>query len=217
MDFWLPELTQALLVGLLCGVIVSVPAGPLGLTVINYALQRGFFAAFFVGLGGMLGETCYAALFLAGHSSILEQPVLAFLLRCAALVIITVLGLRYLFYRPEILAASAVAAERVEERWHHPRAFLLGFALTISNVLLLVLWVMLGALLVAHEWVGPSLPARGACVVGVFTGGLIWFTALAYAVSRLHRQISPRLMTILIRGCGVLLLLLAVRLAWKLF
>ncbi len=217
MDFWLPELTRALLAGLVCGAIVSIPAGPLGLTIINQALAKGFRAGFFVGLGGILGETCYAALLLAGHSSILEHPTLAFALRLVALVAITALGIRYVFFRAEKLATSAIVASRVEERWHHPRAFLLGFALTITNLLLIVLWATLGALLVAHEWVGPSLPSRGACVVGVFLGGLAWFTLLAYTVTRLHRQISPRLLTFLVRGCGGALLLLAVRLAWRLF
>jgi len=216
-EFWLPELSQALLVGFLCGLILSIPAGPLGLTIINHALEHGFLAGFFIGLGGILGETCYAALLLAGHSTILEQPALALALRLVALVAVTALGLRYVCFRPEKLATSAVMASRIEQRWHHPRAFLLGFALTITNLMLIVLWATLSALLVAHEWVGPSLPSRGACVVGVFFGGLTWFSALAYAVTRLHRQLSPRLLTWLVRGCGVALLLLAARLAWRLF
>ena len=217
MELWLQHLLQALLVGFVCGVIVSVPVGPLSLTVINQALANGFWVAFFAGLGGVLGETFYAALLLAGHSSILEQHHVALTLRLVSFAAITVLGVRYLLFKPEKLATSVAVAHRVEERWHHPRAFLLGFALTITNLLLLVLWATLGALLVAHEWVGPTLPARGACVAGIFLGGLFWFTLLAYTVSRLHRQISPRFLTMLVRGCGAVLLLLAARLAWRLF
>ncbi len=62
------NLLQAWAAGLLCGFVVSLPVGPVNLTVINRALRKGFGPAFLVGVGAICAETLYAVLMLAGHS-----------------------------------------------------------------------------------------------------------------------------------------------------
>ena len=211
-------LFEALLAGLVCGFVVSVPVGPVNLTVINHALRRGFLQAFLVGVGAVTAETLYASVLMAGHTAILNLPPVRIALRITAVVVIAVIGLRSLLFKEEKFQASAAArAEKVDERWHHPRAFLLGFILTLSNLMLLVLWATLSALLFAREWVQPELPSRSMCTVGVFAGGVVWFFLLAFFVSRAHRRVNPRVLTALVRGCGGVFLLFAGLLAFKLF
>src|SRR5271170_4652127 len=168
-----------MIAGFVCGLVVSVPVGPVNLTVINQALRRGFGAAFLMGLGAIFAEALYASLMLWGHSSILQTPrvfgisrqsiVLA--LRIAAVVVIAVLGIRYLFFKAERLDASEAAAEKLEDRWHHPRSFFLGFALTITNFMLVVVWATLITVVFAHDWVTPTLASRVMCIAGVLLGG----------------------------------------------
>ncbi len=208
---------KSLAAGAACGFVVSIPVGPLNLTVINQALRRGFAGAFLIGFGGICGEAVYAWLALAGHSSILDQPAVVFGLRIVALAVIAGLGLRYVFMKAVKLQASEAVVERVEERWHHPRSFLLGFALCLSNLLLLVLWATLGALLFTHDWLQPDVLNRTTCVGGVICGGTLWFFLLAWFVSRAHRQIKARTLLLLVRGCGLVLLGFAAWMAWKLF
>jgi L-lysine exporter family protein LysE/ArgO len=211
------ELLRALVAGLVCGFVVSVPVGPVNLTVINQALRRGFLRAFLVGLGAIFAETTYATVLLAGHSSILDKPFVRDVLRVTSVAVIVVVGLRSLLFKPEKLQASAATAEKVDERWHHPRAFLLGFILTISNLLLVVLWATLAAVLFARDWVQPDWRSRALCSAGVFAGGTLWFFLLAFFVSRAHRRVKPRTLTFLVRACGVVFLLFAGLLAVKLF
>jgi threonine/homoserine/homoserine lactone efflux protein len=209
---------RSLVAGWLCGFVVSLPVGPMNLTVINRALRRGFWSAFLAGLGAISAEVIYAALMLAGHSTILDMPEVVWGMRFAALIIITALGLRYVLIRPEkIQATDQQRVEKISERWHHPRSFLLGFVLTISNFMLLVLWATLATLLFAHEWVVPRWPSRTVCVVGVFFGGLTWFFLLAFSVSRARGRLKPDTLTELVRGSGAVFLLLAALLAYKLF
>ena len=66
-------LLRPIIAGFVCGFVVSVPVGPVNLTVINQALRRGFGAAFLVGLGAIAAESLYATLMLWGHSSILHE------------------------------------------------------------------------------------------------------------------------------------------------
>lgn len=203
MSGWLNDWMRAAVAGLVCGFVVSIPVGPVNLTVIHQALRKGFLAAFLVGLGAIFAETLYAALMLAGHATILDRPVVREAMGIIALVVITGVGIRSILIKPEKIEAGAHIAAQVERRWHHPRRFLLGFILTISNLMLVVLWATLAKLL--REW---DLPPRGY-ITGVFTGGLTWFLLLAFFVSRAHRRVRPAVLTGLVRGCGVVFLIFA--------
>jgi len=212
------DLLEAVTAGVVFGFIVSVPVGPVNLTVINRALRRGFVSAFLTGLGAVTAETIYAALLLAGHSSILDLPIVRDWLRWISVVLIVIIGIRSLLFKEEKhIEHDATVAAKVENRWHHPRSFILGFLLTISNLLLVVLWATIASLLFAHEWVTPERASRWACTVGVFAGGTVWFLLLAFFVSRAHRRVKPAVLTALVRGCGVAFLVFAAWLAYKLF
>jgi threonine/homoserine/homoserine lactone efflux protein len=216
------NLLRPLIAGFVCGFVVSVPVGPVNLTVINQALRRGFGVAFLVGVGAMFAETLYASLMLWGHSSIFEGPrvlgiprrhvVLA--VRIIAMIVIAGLGVRYLLFRAEKLDASEAAAKRLDERWHHPRSLFLGFALTISNFMLVVVWATLVTLLFAHDWVAPTRASRILCAVGVLAGGSTWFFLVAFFVSRAHRRVKSETLTVLVRACGALFLGFAALLAF---
>jgi L-lysine exporter family protein LysE/ArgO len=214
-----------MIAGFVCGLAVSVPVGPVNLTVINQALRRGFGAGFLMGLGAICADALYASLVLWGHSSILQTPRIFGIprrsivlgVRVAALVAIAVLGVRYLLYKSERLDASEAAAQRLDERWHHPQSFILGFALTVTNLMLVVVWATLITLLFAHDWVTPTRASRVVCVAGVLIGGAVWFCLMSFFVSRAHRRVNSGTLTVLVRACGVLFLGFAGLLAFKLF
>jgi len=219
------HLLRSFLAGIVCGLVVSVPVGPVNLTVINQALRRGFGAAFLMGLGAVCADSIYASLVLWGHSSILQTPRLCGIprqtiilgVRIAAVGVIAVLGIRYLLFSGERLDASEAAANKLDDRWHHPRSFFLGFALTITNFMLVVVWATLITVAFAHEWVTPRLASRFLCITGVLVGGSAWFFLVSFFVSRAHRRVKSKTLTLLVRGCGVLFLCFAGMLAYKSF
>ena len=211
------NLFQPFLAGLIAGFVVAIPVGPVNLTVINQALRRGFGAAFLIGIGAMCAETVYASLMLWGHSSILDSRHVVLVMRIIAVVVIAAMGIRYLLFKSARVSASEIAARKLDERWHHPQSFFLGFALTISNLMLVVVWATVVTLLFAHDWVVPTLSSRVLCAIGVLGGGSLWFLLLAFFVSRAHRRVKDETLTVLIRCCGVLFLGFAAWLAYKLF
>jgi len=211
------NILQPLIAGFVAGFVVAVPVGPVNLTVINQALRRGFGPAFLIGVGAMFAETFYAGLMLWGHASILDAPKVVLAMRVIAVVVIGAMGIRYLFFKSARVDSSAVAVNKIDERWHHPQSFFLGFALTISNLMLVVVWATVVTLLFAHEWVVQTRVSRLLCALGVLSGGSAWFLVLAFFVSRAHRRVKDETLTILVRCCGVLFLGFAGWLAWKLF
>jgi threonine/homoserine/homoserine lactone efflux protein len=173
----------------------------------------------------MFAESLYASLMLWGHSSIFEGPRVfgvsrkdaVLVLRIVAVIVIAALGIRYLLFKAERLDVSEAAAQKLDERWHHPQSFFLGFALTITNFMLVVVWATLVTLLFAHDWVTPTRASRVLCVTGVLLGGSTWFFLVSFFVSRAHRRVKSETLTVLVRGCGVVFLGFAALLAYKLF
>src|SRR5258707_7723836 len=102
-----------MIAGFVCGLVVSVPVGPVNLTVINQALRRGFGTAFLVGVGAMCAETAYASLMLWGHSSILDAPRVVRVMRIIAVVVIAAMGIRYLLFKSERVGDSAAEARKL--------------------------------------------------------------------------------------------------------
>jgi L-lysine exporter family protein LysE/ArgO len=205
-----------ILAGFIAGFVVAVPVGPVNLTVINQALRRGFGTAFLVGIGAMCAETVYASLMLWGHASILNAPRVVLAMRIIAVVVIGAMGVRYLLFKSAKVGDSEVTARKLDERWHHPQSFFLGFALTISNLMLVVVWATVVTLLFAHGVV-QTRASRLLCALGVLGGGSTWFLLLAFFVSRAHRRVKDQTLTVLVRCCGGLFLGFAALLAWKLF
>ena len=214
------DLLKSLAAGYLSGLILSLPfpVGPVNLTVINQALRKGFLSAFLVGLGAVLAETIYAGTMLAGHLVILDLPYVRLGFHLAAIGLIAGMGLRSVRFREEQAEVhDADIATKVESRWHHPRSFILGFVLNISNLMLLVIWATAATVLSEHDWVTSARASRWTCAVGVLAGGATWFAVLAFLVSRAHRRVRPAVLTYLVRCGGVAVLVLALLLAYKLF
>lgn len=202
--------------GVVFGFVASVPVGPVNLTVIDHALRSGFRRGFWVGLGAICAECIYAALALAGVAQVPGHHAVAVALRVAAVLVVVSLGIRNLLFTPDE-ARSSAKAERLEERWHHPRALLLGFLMTLSNLTLIILWASLAAVLHTHHWVEPGGANQIACLGGVFSGGLLWYFLLAGMVSRAHRRSPPEVLHLLVRVSGLAFLALAAYLAYKVF
>lgn len=199
------------LAGVVTGFVVCLPIGPVNLTVINTALRKGFLAAFLVGLGAVCADLVYVFLALAGHATLPRDERVLTALRAVAVVVVAGLGIRNLMLKAEKFEAKSEAvAERVDRRWHHPRSFLLGFLLTISNLGLIVLWATVVTALEARQLVNmDSSASRRLCALGVATGASVWFLLVAWVVSRAHRRITPEALAWLARGCGVVFLIFA--------
>jgi threonine/homoserine/homoserine lactone efflux protein len=205
------HLVVAWLAGLVTGFVVCLPIGPVNLTVINTALRKGFLSAFLVGCGAVCADLVYVSLALAGHATLPRDPRLLTVLRAVAVVVVAGLGIRNLLLKTEKFEAKSEAvAERVDERWHHPRSFLLGFLLPITNLGLLVLWATIVTALDSRDWVDMDVRAsRWFCAVGVAVGASLWFLLISWLVSRAHKRITPQTLAWLARGCGIVFLIFA--------
>jgi len=208
------QLLIALVTGLAAGFLVSMPIGPINITIINEGAQRGFLRAWMVGLGAVTMDVIYCSVGLAGFSGLFEGKKVRALMELMSFMLVTFLGFKYLLMRS--VKTTSHTAQVIEEHLHPHTAYMTGLVRVLGNPAALLLWVTLSATFVAHEWVDPFLLSKVLCVVGVAIGATSWFTLISYAVSRSHKQFSDKTLLRLSQGSGALLLSAAVFIAGRL-
>lgn len=197
----------AVLTGFVSGFIISIPVGPVNLTIMNEGARRGFRWALLIALGATLMEVIYCAIAFTGFSSMLGNRMVKAAMEVFSFAFLLYLGIRFL------VATSVPKAprieQRIEERLHPHSAFMTGFVRVMANPGVLVFWIILAASFISREWVEPTLSSRMACVAGMAVGTAVWFVGLSWAVSLGHKRYSEKTLVRMERISGVLLILLA--------
>jgi threonine/homoserine/homoserine lactone efflux protein len=191
--------------GLLVGLAVAAPVGPMALLCVRRTLERGWPSGFASGLGIATADGIYAGVTAFGLTA-----VSGLLLREARWVqvlgglAIVLLGLASLL-RPPLLAEVAPAG-RGWRRGGLAGAYASCLALTLANppTILSFLAVMAGF--------GIGTTAGGgsaaAVVVGVLMGSAVWWAALTGAIARARELITPSIRLWISRLAGLLLVAL---------
>lgn len=195
------------LVGVVSGLMVSIPVGPINVTILNEGVRRGFQWAFLIGLGSVAMEVTYCAVGFAGFSELFDSRETRATMELLSLLMMLFLGFKYLFMRT--LPASSKAIEKVEHRLHPHTAFMTGFVRVLVNPAVLLVWVTLSATFVAHEWVEPNWISKLICVSGVAVGALAWFALFSYFVSRGLGHLSTQTLVRMSQISGGCLLVMA--------
>jgi|KBSSwiStaDraftv2_1062776.scaffolds.fasta_scaffold827759_1 threonine/homoserine/homoserine lactone efflux protein len=210
----LPPLVVAGLTGVISGLLLSIPVGPVNLTIMNEGARRGFRWAVMIGLGATCMEVFYCFIAFTGFASLFSKGYVKAAMELCSFVFLLFLGIKFLFAKsvqaPVHLGNAADRIEeRIEGRLHPHSAFMIGAVRVMANVGVLVFWIILAANFISREWVTPDWPGKLACVGGVGLGTGFWFLGLSWLVSLGHGKFSERTLLRMERGSGVGLLALA--------
>lgn len=194
-------------VGFGSGFILSVPVGPVNITITNEGAQRGFKYGSLVGAGASTMESIYCALAFTGFASILNQPLIKHLMQVFSFGFMLFLGIRFLLLKSVPKAGKVEAG--IEQKFQPHSAFMTGFVQVMGNPNVFLSWVVLGAYFISRELVQPNWPSKGACCVGVWLGTSAWFSGLSYAASFGHGKLSEKALLRMQKISGIVLLVLA--------
>jgi threonine/homoserine/homoserine lactone efflux protein len=220
--FDLPDTFVAVLTGFIGGLIVSIPIGPVNLTIMNEGARLGFKWGAMIGIGATVMEVMYCALAFTSFASFFSKGYVEAAMQIFSFVFMLFLGLKF------VMAKSVPVVDRFEQRIEqgierklHPHsAFMTGFVRTMANPGVLLGWVVIGANFISRGWVEPNLQGKVSCLLGVAAGVGLWFIGLSWAVSLGHQKFSEKTMLRMERGSGIGLLVLAmahgVHLVWQL-
>jgi threonine/homoserine/homoserine lactone efflux protein len=210
-----PVLVSAL-AGFVCSLMfASIPVGPINLTILGEGARRGFRWCFLVGLGAATMDAIYCAVSFTGISQFIDHGFLKALMQVASFVFLLYLGFKFLLAPTvnvpnKLDAASEKLEHKLEQKWKTESPYATGFLRVAANLGVLVAWVVLTAMLLAHDWVDDTLIAKAACVGGVITAYLLWFLFISFAVSRGHGRFSEATLLRLQHFSGLCLIATAV-------
>ena len=182
--------------GIIVGLILAVPVGPLSLICIQRTLSSGKLHGIISGFGITVADSVYAIIAFLGLAAIsgiilsIEVP-----LRVFAGLVLIVVGVRIIGFVPD----------RGQEKTGHVRYskdFLSMFALALANPMTLV---FLMVTLPGYGFVfgGTSLLSAGWFVAGFIAGSALWWIILCGLVGSLRARLTERNLTLINRASGL--------------
>ncbi|MBZ5617671.1 MAG: LysE family transporter [Acidobacteriia bacterium] len=175
-----------LLRGLMAGVIIAAPVGPVNVLCVQRTIAKGWRSGLFSGLGSALADTLYGAV--AGFSI---SFVIQFLLREESRIrfyggiLLILLGVWYYFRRPQ-----PVDAQKRDETDGADSAS--TFLLTLTNPTTVLSFLAVLAAL----GLGSSRPwyLTLLMVLGIFCGTMLWWVILTGIANRLRDRFTNNAM-----------------------
>jgi threonine/homoserine/homoserine lactone efflux protein len=214
MDDLLP-LLRAGVTGFISGLLLSIPVGPVNLTIMNEGARRGFFWAFMIGLGATVMEVIYCFIAFTGFASFFSRGYIKAGMELFSFVFMLYLGIKFLMAKsveqePFPLGETAhIFEEQIGKRLNPKTAFMTGLVRVMGNLGVLVFWIIVGANFISREWVTPDWPGKLSCVTGVALGVGTWFAGLSWIVSLGHGKFSAKTLLRMEHFSGLGLLALA--------
>jgi threonine/homoserine/homoserine lactone efflux protein len=194
-----------LLKGLLLGLSIAAPVGPIGLLCIRRSVAEGARVGFVCGLGAATADALYAAIGGFALTTLTQWLVRArFGLSLAGGLLLLYLGVRTLRATPTDPAAPA----------HHPAAPTSVSREAYVSTLLLTLANPMTILSFAGAFAGLGGPAAagvqhyaatGLLITGTFGGSALWWLALSGGAARAGRYIGTRIARGINIACGATL------------
>lgn len=194
-----------LISGLLIGVLVSAPMGPVGMLCIQRSLNKGRWPGFFTGVGAAISDLFYCLLTGLGLAFI--QKFIndnAALLQIAGSFMLVGFGI-YLYRKNPAVAISKPATTR-NNYWGD---FVTGFLFTFSNPLILFFIISLFG---RFNFLLPEHTHFHYLVgyTALLLGALLWWFVVSYGVNKLRRYFNLRTLRLLNRTIGIIIMAMAV-------
>ena len=189
-----------LLKGIVVGVVIAVPVGPVGVLCVRRTIFEGKLAGFISGLGAATGDAMFGLLAAFGLTFISDLLIgYQQWLRIAGGCYLLYVGGSAILTRPEMKPRTDRDAEGLL------RDYLSTFALTLTNpITILVFLGIFSAIGLSGE--KATLDRAAILVLGVWLGSLLWWLAVSFGLGGLFRSFEPRYLGWINRGSGTILL-----------
>lgn len=190
--------------GLLVGILVSAPMGPVGMLIIQRTLNRGRWPAFATGVGAAFSDLFYCLLTGLGLSFVLDfVESNKLIIQLIGSVFIIAFAI-YLFQKNPARALynkNELPSKKVRDG-------VTGFLFTFSNPL--ILFFIIG-LYGRFDFLLPEFKYYHYIVgyTGIFVGAILWWYLVTFLINKLQSRFNVRSMWLLNRIIGSLLLVMA--------
>lgn len=190
--------------GVILGLAIAAPVGPIGLLCIQRSLVFGSRTGFVTGLGAATADAAYAAVAAFGLTAISSVMVAGQNgLRAAGSLCLIYLGLKAIAQQNESTGRRSGAPMNIASNYLSTVVLTLANPATILSFLAMFSSVM-------PQKAGADLNIAVQFTAGVFAGSALWWLALSSGVGMLRSRIGPRFVRLTNVLSGAMLLGFAV-------
>jgi threonine/homoserine/homoserine lactone efflux protein len=205
-------MVSAILKGIILGIGISAPIGPINTEIVRRGLHGGFWPAWMVGAGAGIAHAVFLAATYVGMGSLVE--VWAVRLALFSLGFCLLAWVAVSSFRDAWRGAGDPGLVRpVSDGWR--AAFAAGFGFAFLNPLAVLLWVSLVGASLASPAYANDIGLKNALVVGIWLGCALWDTALATLVHFSRHLVNERAMRLITFVCGLIIAYYAVQFGWS--
>lgn len=126
----------AIIQQIVLGISLAAPVGPINIEMLKRGIERGFWHAWIVGIGGMTADILFMLLIYFGLSSVFMYTYVQAFMYCAGFFLLFYLG----FQSVKQGISHSNMEYKQEEIGGLKQSFMAGFLIAISNPLNLVFW-----------------------------------------------------------------------------
>ena len=177
---------EFLIKGIIVGISVSAPLGPLGILTIQRTINKGFLSGFVSGTGAAFADIIYAAIAGFGISIIanfLDSH--QFIIRILGGALVAIVGVMIFYSNP----VKQLRKQRARKN-NFISDFISSFLITITNPLTIIFFGAVFASLGLDEVnAGNSIIYA---LAGIFSGALLWWMSLTILVNIFRKKIRLR-------------------------
>lgn len=197
---------QFIVKGLVIGILVSAPMGPIGILCVQRTLNRGRWHGFFTGLGAMMSDLIYALIMLAGISIVDEFFTKnELILQVLGSIVLIIFGYRVFRSNP----LKGWTPKFNNEGTRYVKDFVSSFLFTLSNVAILIVFITLFARF-HYNPMEQGLTGIIVSLISIAVGALSWWFGLSFVVARLRKHFNRRGLILLNRSIGTILTIVGI-------
>jgi len=202
----------AVLIGLATGIVISIPIGPINVTVISKGFKQGFANAFAVGLGASAMDFFYCGATMLGLSAIVHTLEVNIIFQVIGFVLLLYLGIRDIATKIESFKYENVVPKN--GRLHS--AFLVGVFMYISNPTLVAFWITLSGIIQSSAVIVHGIGEGMLFAIGVGVGTALWYYSLLKVIFRKRDSFKAETLTVLSRISGCIMLAFSAYIGYQL-
>ena len=198
------SMISMILKGLIIGVIVSAPVGPIGILCIQRTLNGGRGHGISTALGATASDLLYAVIAAFSMSMVVDFiDSHRFLLQVAGTIIVFFFGLYTYVTNP----VSKLKKMRGGTQ-NYLQDFISSFLLTVTNPLVVFLFI---ALFAKYAYITDETTYRDTVlgILCIMMGACIWWTFLVGVVNHFRDRFNMRGLYVINKGAGLLMMLIA--------
>lgn len=200
---------QTLLEGMSMGLLLSAIVGPVFFTLIQSSMEHGFYYATVLAFGILVSDSIYVILTFFGVKFLADTTYFELVLGYVGGAILVGFGISSLLKKKMIRPNTGGIEITLRSK---RTAFAKGLGVNGINPFVLLFWISIASLVTLNsEWSGGQ-------ILNYYAGILLTVFALdilkAFLAKQLSHLMTPRLMWLLKKGVGVVMIFFGLRMIW---